>query len=392
MISQHKCEQCESRRGVTAIDIIVTAFCFVCLLALVLPGCNQAYSIERLERCRENLRRLARAAIDYSATNKARPAQGYYGIVSTAGSPTVFESRSWVVGLLPFMEQAAIKEQWSNDRPWSSAEAGIRGRSNLEISKTHLPRLVCPSDDSADENSPSLSYVINAGIGDLKHLAFAYRSKAAYQGIGHSPLIEPFDWNQNGQTPSEDGDDIKVTADACVTWPLLENHKEHELAAKLPALAGLEQIFDGPGVTILFTENINAGSVKGQELNSWSNPQIANCAFFMPISSELVGTQKLRAKSRLLEWVDESGGNPYMNQSKTNSEGNAPFPNSGHPGLAFVAFCDGSVMAISDKIQDQVYLQLITPNGTRLRPLIHPGGTIENLMIDFELEVPAVSF
>lgn len=388
MISKTRSNCFECRRGVTIIDVIVSSFCVICLLALIIPGCTHANSKERLVKCQDNIRRLARAAIGYSETNDARPAQGYYGTSMETGMPTVFESRSWVVELLPFMDQAAMKQQWSNKRPWDSAETDPRERSNRKISEMHLPKLICPSDTTAAAASPSLSYVINAGIGDTKYTAFPDTGGAKYDDIGHSPVIEPFDWNRNGTTPPSDEVDIKQTADYCLTWPILEDSVDSRLAAVVPKFWNLTNIFDGAGLTILFAENIHAGTVKDRSVNSWANPQVANCAFIVPISPEKAGRPTPRTNgTMLLELVDLSAEDPYMNQSRQGAEGQTPFPNSSHPGLVFVAFCDGSVGGVSDNIHNSIYLRLVTPNGVRMRL----SGSLEMPLSDSG-EIPLIEF
>jgi prepilin-type processing-associated H-X9-DG protein len=52
------------------------------------------------------------------------------------------------------------------------------------------------------------------------------------------------------------------------------------------------------------------------------------------------------------------------NEMKDSGEG-TPFPASGHPGIVNFLMCDGSTVTLSENIDRQVYLRLLTPAGTK---------------------------
>jgi hypothetical protein len=70
------------------------------------------------------------------------------------------------------------------------------------------------------------------------------------------------------------------------------------------------------------------------------------------------------------------GGNrlpAYPNEAKAGPDGGAPYLNSNHPGIVVISMCDGSARTISENLDERVYLQLMTPDGTRLRTIPSPN-------------------
>ncbi|MCP4508357.1 MAG: hypothetical protein GY826_18440, partial [Fuerstiella sp.] len=63
-------------------------------------------------------------------------------------------------------------------------------------------------------------------------------------------------------------------------------------------------------------------------------------------------------------------------EAKVGPEG-SPYLNSNHPGIVVISMCGGSARTISENIDERVYLQLMTPDGSRLRSSI-TGFTPEN--------------
>ena len=53
--------------------------------------------------------------------------------------------------------------------------------------------------------------------------------------------------------------------------------------------------------------------------------------------------------------------------AKIGPEGTSPYLNSNHPGIVVISMVGGSARTISENIDKRVYLQLMTPDATRLR-------------------------
>ncbi len=117
---------------------------------------------------------------------------------------------------------------------------------------------------------------------------------------------------------------------------------------------------DGQAHTILLSENLQA--------RNWNRAKaIHDFAFGVPVSRDRDLDDSVEAclnPRPAYEWIlREYGAMPRMNQEA--KPGTAPRPSSNHLGICIYGFADGSAKQISDSIDWQVYLRLLTPNGQR---------------------------
>ena len=75
-------------------------------------------------------------------------------------------------------------------------------------------------------------------------------------------------------------------------------------------------------------------------------------------------------------WSATAANQININGNKTAAAPSAAFttsrPASNHPGTAVVAYCDGHVRTLSQDINYNVLVQLMTPNGTGLGSSVAP--------------------
>ena len=64
-----------------------------------------------------------------------------------------------------------------------------------------------------------------------------------------------------------------------------------------------------------------------------------------------------------------NSGNQAINSGLDDPEGEAPWPNSSHPRGVNIAMADGSVRFLSEDIDGRAYMQLFTPQGSKLQGL-----------------------
>ncbi|WP_406698211.1 DUF1559 domain-containing protein [Singulisphaera sp. Ch08] len=167
-----------SRRGFTLIELLVVIAIIAVLIALLLPAVQAAREAARRAQCVNNLKQLAMAAHNYHSAQNILPANLYlHPQYSTASY--VWNNASWIVFLLPQMEQQSLFNavnfsfMWgANNVGWASTAA--LGHQNSTVRQSVLSTLICPSDPSpaidttnADEIGSSLaagtSYVGNVG-------------------------------------------------------------------------------------------------------------------------------------------------------------------------------------------------------------------------------------
>jgi len=128
--------------------------CSGILIALLLPAVQAAREAARRTTCVNNLKQIGLAMHNYHDTYKCFPPAV---ITDEAGTPRY----SWRVAILPFVDQAALYDQWNHDEPWDSPN-------NMRIGQTAVPAYRCPSD--SDDNPIETNYVMITGeeaVGNL---------------------------------------------------------------------------------------------------------------------------------------------------------------------------------------------------------------------------------
>ncbi|RLS57597.1 MAG: DUF1559 domain-containing protein [Planctomycetota bacterium] len=151
------------RRGFTLIELLVVIAIIAILIAMLLPAVQQAREAARRSQCQNNLKQLALALHTYHDSHKvfppgqisnyfdntggvgryARPEEG-----RTANVFGLYHGTSWVVHILPYIDQAPLYNYWKFD--WSLRSNGDLGITTPDLGiiyppKTELPALYCPS-------------------------------------------------------------------------------------------------------------------------------------------------------------------------------------------------------------------------------------------------------
>jgi prepilin-type N-terminal cleavage/methylation domain-containing protein len=127
-------------RGFTLVELLVVIAIIAILVALLLPAVNAAREAARASQCRNNMKQIALALINFeTATRKFPPS-------STWPQGTVPESNSnirlgpnWVILVLPYMEEQSLHSQFKLNQPINDPVNAIpRGAT--------ISTLLCPTD------------------------------------------------------------------------------------------------------------------------------------------------------------------------------------------------------------------------------------------------------
>jgi prepilin-type N-terminal cleavage/methylation domain-containing protein/prepilin-type processing-associated H-X9-DG protein len=95
-----------SRLAFTLVELLVVVAIIGILIALLLPAVQAAREAARRAQCQNNLKQLGLSLLNYESSMKCFP-PGY--ICNTVnGAPTTTRGWSWVVMLLPYMEQSPL--------------------------------------------------------------------------------------------------------------------------------------------------------------------------------------------------------------------------------------------------------------------------------------------
>ena len=146
-VRRHRLEPCAGRQhqGFTLVELLVVIAIIAVLVSLLLPAVNSAREAARSTQCKNNLKQVSLAVLNYEGANLRLPPGG---LVDTNRNPTVQLGRfvphrgsmiSWVVMVLPFFEETAIADKFNLDR-------SIMVQQNGEAQNAIIPSWVCPSD------------------------------------------------------------------------------------------------------------------------------------------------------------------------------------------------------------------------------------------------------
>lgn len=169
-----------NKKAFTLIELLVVIAIIAILIGLLLPAVQKAREAVARMKCANNLKQLGLACHNYLDVNNSFPAYvKIAGAPSSGNGPADILSAyrtpgfgpNWIVSVLPFIEQAALYNQYaagiSNFVPSAGADLSWRG-----LRSTNVNSLICPS-DFGSETQCSLNggswargnYAANAGPG-----------------------------------------------------------------------------------------------------------------------------------------------------------------------------------------------------------------------------------
>jgi prepilin-type N-terminal cleavage/methylation domain-containing protein len=117
----------DRRRGFTLVELLVVIAIIGALVAMLLPAVQAAREAARRVQCMNSLKQTALAVLDFEQATKLLPAAGDFDAVEKSmkyqalGSYYRVELRSgveksWVVKILPYMEQQQLASQFDPQR------------------------------------------------------------------------------------------------------------------------------------------------------------------------------------------------------------------------------------------------------------------------------------
>lgn len=317
-------------------------------MALLLPAVGSARASSRRLECQNKLRNLGMAMLHVADQDQRFPAAGNFG---SDANGQLKAYHGWVVKVLPWIDQKPLFDQWQFD------DASNLG-TNLALSQTPIPLLVCPVDGTL-LGGGDLSYVVNSGFGFT----------SAPTGVGDCPVDtdhRPIDFNGNGITcpadsaldgPQNDKVIFEQTAlFFAENWPPRTTpngtHRFHRLA----------DVTDGLSQTLMMTENVRAGRITADPTWTWGSPwPSANCFF---VSSTVCANNTCTAEN--VDYSRANQGDHAINAGQMQRRAHAPWPSSNHGPGVNVVFVDGRVRFLSEYIDGRVYAALMSPQGAQI--------------------------
>lgn len=129
----------EDRFGFTLIEILVVIAIIGVLIAILMPAVQQARAAARRSQCQNNLKQIGLALHQFHDTHGAFPpariVQDGIRTLSYDGTTTGIDEPSWLIHILPHLEQAALYSDWNLYEPF--------GKHSLTVRQTVVQTYLC---------------------------------------------------------------------------------------------------------------------------------------------------------------------------------------------------------------------------------------------------------
>jgi prepilin-type N-terminal cleavage/methylation domain-containing protein len=155
-----------ARGGFSLVELLIVIAIIAVLVALLLPATRRVRGPAERAQCQNNLRQLILALHSFESTGGTAPylstdhPDGPTGRAfppGCFGPGTVPEERlSWMVALLPYLEQDSLYRQFDVERGYAG---------NLPAAQTGIKMFLCPAAKHAATDEAATHYVAMAGIG-----------------------------------------------------------------------------------------------------------------------------------------------------------------------------------------------------------------------------------
>ncbi|QDU60793.1 hypothetical protein Pan216_16450 [Planctomycetes bacterium Pan216] len=374
------------RYGLTPVEVAVIIVLVVIAAILIMPALLARISDARRMACLDNMKQLATAFQSYIEAHGIYPASGTWDVADRRGDGRIDPSDliekqtgwnfehppgaivpadvdtsfgmkySWVVPLLPHLNQNNLYDEWNfSDSSGGSYVDDEIEPSNVFLTRASIGTLVCPADNTVLWGNGGLSYVVNGGYSTHWFV-------------------------------DDDGTGLLGPRDEEVAKRVRDNRFKLGLMylgttrgdSSADRHHSLETVSDGLAHTALLSENINAGApskVKWQ--TNWACPHPWNTSF--RINGVAVGVDRmacdgdgmdfLQANNRgpkappAEKWGRQGGINGSLNSENA---GRFPYPNAYHVASVNVTFADGTARTVSQSIDPVIWARMVSPAGESL--------------------------
>jgi prepilin-type N-terminal cleavage/methylation domain-containing protein/prepilin-type processing-associated H-X9-DG protein len=309
--------------GLTIVELLVVISIIGVLIALILPAVQAVRESSRKNTCKNNLRQICLATLQYSTHSSGRLPASWSTVRDSDGKPAAtakiafyINSFSWRASILPFVGEQSLYDQL--DRSLTPVAA-----KNSELTAQRLSLFQCPT----TEGSPRAVFTAggNAELGlgatDYSHVFFVGREETEYNFISAPTTQVAGAWYGLANLKLSAANEKFVAPDELV-----------EARGSAP----LNYITDGLSKTILIAE-------KAGFPNLYFNGSVADNSPWgggVWAAGELGGFGKAR-----VNWS------------------NFPSIYSFHTGGAHIGMCDGSVKLLSDETSTEIVVALCSRAG-----------------------------
>lgn len=139
--SANQIQQSMSRRGFTLIELLVVIAIIAILVAILLPAVQRARATARRTQCLNNLKQIALALHQFHGAHQTFPPARLIinkqrAKVNETATEVGLDEPSWLVHILPYMEQSIVASDWDIYKTYGEHPEKIR--------RHVVPAFLCP--------------------------------------------------------------------------------------------------------------------------------------------------------------------------------------------------------------------------------------------------------
>ena len=320
------------KRAFTLIELLVVIAIIAVLIALLLPAVQQAREAARRTQCKNNLKQVGLALHNYHDTFLKFPASMYFSNFPSGGltgyqqnNPATY-GPSWLVGMLPYIDQAPLYNLTNFTRSMGDA-------ANAAVVSANMPAFLCPSDPNASAGNKHVS----AGMGPSPW------GRGNYAANGYGPNT----FNGVNGPGNADYGSQNVNMRGPMGWN---------------GWGGINAVTDGTSNTVASWE-IRAGIGQGDPRGVWAS---GRCGAGMVMNCNNSGGGINSGDCYGINEGNHSNGDDVFGANDQPSQGMGGWPNgdgqagpkSMHVGGVHALMCDGTVRFINQNLDGNTMAKL----------------------------------